>query len=264
MTEAALEVRDLTVRRQGRALLEGVSLAVPARSMVGVLGPNGAGKTTLLSALAGFIRPSAGSVRVLGRDLSGLSFSELRALRERVGLLPQLSEVNELMPLSAREVVEIGRVGRAGPGRRLGSRDRAMVDHALEVFGLRGLSDRPYPRLSGGERRKVQLARVFAQEPELLLLDEPMSNLDAGWQDALRRELQGWWELSGLSMVMVTHELHHLPPSCKRLALLSLGRVIASGPPAKVLDPELLSSAYGRGVKIAERDGRTYLLGAGP
>lgn len=263
MTDPAIQVADLTVVRRGRAALDKVSIIVPAGSILGVLGPNGAGKTTLISALAGFLKPTRGSVRILGQDLARLSAALLRALRQKIGLLPQLSEVNELMPLTAREVVAIGRAGRAGLGKRLSSKDHELIENALTVFGLAPLADRAYPRLSGGERRKVQLARVFAQEPELLLLDEPMANLDAAWQDSLRRELQAWWELGNITVVMISHELHHLPEACQNIALMSEGRVIAMGPPEQALDPALLAEAYGRGVKLAEHDGRAYLLGAG-
>jgi len=186
---------------------------------------------------------------------------ELVALRRRIGLLPQLSEINALAPLTVRDVVAIGRAGLAGLGQRLSASDREAVDSALSAFGLEPLAERLYSRVSGGEQRKAQLARVFAQGPELLLLDEPMANLDFSWQERLRREIAEVWERTGMTIIMVTHESHHLPEPCNLAALVSAGRLIAAGPSDQTLRPETLVRAYGPGLQVFQSQGRTYTLG---
>ncbi len=257
----AISLSGVTLRRRGRAVLAGVDLDVPAGMIMGVIGPNGAGKSTLLSALCGFLAADEGEIRVLGTDLGRARAHEKRALRRRIGLLPQLCEVNALMPLTAREVVEIGRAGRVGLGRGLGRADHAAVSNALERFGLAGLAGRPYQTLSGGEQRKTQLARVFAQEPELMLLDEPMASLDLAWIEALRRQIENIWQELGATIVMVTHETHHLPAATARVALMGGGRVVAQGATEELLREDALALAYGPGVRVIQQEGRVYTLG---
>jgi ABC-type cobalamin/Fe3+-siderophores transport system ATPase subunit len=259
--DRAVSLRGVTVRRRGRVVLADVSLEVNPGTIVGVIGPNGAGKSTLIEALCGFLNADEGEVRVLGLDLRRAGAREKRSLRRRIGLLPQLCEVNALMPLTAREVVEIGRAGRAGLGRRLGSADHEAVSGALTRFGLMELAGRPYHSLSGGEQRKTQLARVFAQEPELMLLDEPMASLDLAWIEALRKQIESVWKELGATIIMVTHETHHLPAAAARVALLGGGRVLAEGAPAELLQEDTLARGYGPGVRVMHKDGRVYTLG---
>jgi ABC-type cobalamin/Fe3+-siderophores transport system ATPase subunit len=262
-SDSALELVEASVRRGRRLVLDRISLATPRGVIMGVIGPNGAGKSTLLSAACGLLRPAAGTVRVLGQDLARAGGGELAKLRRRIGLLPQLSQVNELSPLSAREVVEIGRVGLTGLGRRLRPLDREAVDRAMAMFELGPLARVPYQRLSGGERRKTHLARVFAQGPELLLLDEPMSNLDMSWIESLRCEIERVWKELGATVIMVAHETHHLPGATSLIAVLGHGRLLGLGPPEQVLEERLLSQAYGAGAKVMTSAGRTYIMGAG-
>jgi len=260
--DLAVELRGLTVKRGAKTILADVDLTVARGAIMGVLGPNGAGKTTLLSAICGFSRPTSGRTVALGKDLASIGSADLAGLRRRIALLPQLSEVNELSPLSTREVVEIGRAGRVGLGRRLTAADHEAVDQALEAFGLEGLAHRPYQRLSGGEQRKTHLARVLAQRPELMLLDEPMANLDLNWLERLRHEIELVWRRTGATVIMVAHETHHFPDACHRIALMNQGRVVAEGAPAEVLTQDALAPVYGAGVQLMDRDGRVYLAGA--
>jgi ABC-type cobalamin/Fe3+-siderophores transport system ATPase subunit len=260
-TDLVVEAHDLLVRRGNRTVINGLSLSLPRGVIMGLIGPNGAGKTSLVSAICGFVKPAAGTISVLGADMGKISSSALSRLRRRIGLLPQLSEINELAPLTVRDVVSIGRASLCGPGRRLAPADREAVSDALSVFGLLDLADKIYHQLSGGEKRKVHLARAFAQGPELLLLDEPMANLDVTWQERLRQEIDRLWARTGMTIIMVAHETHHLPESCTRIALLSQGQVIADGTPEQVLQNAILTKAYGPGIKVLQHLGRTYSLG---
>jgi ABC-type cobalamin/Fe3+-siderophores transport system ATPase subunit len=255
-------LEGVTVKRRGITVLRDADLHVPPGIVMGIIGPNGAGKTTLISVVNGFVKPVAGKVRVLGEDPNALGMAGLRKLRRRTALLPQFSEINQLAPLSVREVVEIGRAGMRQFGGPSKKRDRKIVEEALDVFGLTEMKGRPYRRLSGGEQRKVHLARVFAQEPEIMLLDEPMASLDVTWQERLRKEIQQMWERTGMTTVIITHETHHLPDACKSITVLSGGSVMASGPPEEILDREVLARAYGNEVRVLEQQGRTYTLGA--
>jgi ABC-type Mn2+/Zn2+ transport system ATPase subunit len=229
-------------------------MSVDRGALYGIVGPNGAGKSTLLRAIAGLERVDRGVVRVTdGRD------------RSRVGLLFQHHDFVPEMPFTVSDVVSFGRTGRVGFGPVRSASDRRKVGDALDMLQLAEMADRLYRELSGGERQKVQLARLVAQQAELLLLDEPAAGLDLDWQERLTVLVSELHRTTGAAIVMVTHEVHHLPAGCDTVLLLRLGREVASGPPAQVFTPELLSELYGCRMEVSERAGRYFAhsLGSG-
>ena len=264
MNEDAILLEALCVRKGGAALLDDVTARVGRGELVGVLGPNGAGKTTLLRVMTGFEREVAGRAEVLGEPVPRLRGARLARLRSRIGYAPQLHGETPSVPIRLREVVAMGRSGRRGLLRRLTAEDSRVVDECLERLGLSTLADRPYAQLSGGERRKAHLARALAQEPELLLLDEPTSNLDPRWQNDLSQLIESLWQELRLTVVFVTHTAEFLPPSTSRVLLLADGRLHGDGGPDEVLRPATLAAAFGAPVDVVRRGGRRYLLmGAG-
>ncbi|MCS7216100.1 MAG: metal ABC transporter ATP-binding protein [Candidatus Bipolaricaulota bacterium] len=246
----ALVVRDLRVLRHGRPALEGVSFTLARGERLAVVGPNGAGKTTLLLALAGLVRPQAGEVRVFGAPPG-------RHLC--LAYLPQRPAVEWNFPATVLDVALMGRVGHAGLFRRLTARDRAKAWEALERVGLAALAHRPIRELSGGEQQRLFLARALAQEAALLLLDEPLTGLDAPAQEGILALLA---ELArgGITAVVALHELdlvaQHFP-----LALLLRVRPLAWGPPARAFTPEALRAAYGTALHLLPVPEGTLALG---
>lgn len=190
MSNTVLEVRRLLVRRGGRNILQVENLTVQSGQVVAVLGPNGAGKSTLLKCLLGFVRPTAGGVRVLGSRIAPHRGVSLARLRCRVGYVPQVLAAHSETPLCVREVVAIGRSGIAGLFRRLRGSDWEIVDSWLERLGLADLSRRAYSALSGGEQRKTLIAKAMVQQPEILILDEPTANLDLFWREQIVATLE--------------------------------------------------------------------------
>ena len=259
-SEDAISLEAASVRKGGAALLDEVSFRIGRGELVGVLGPNGAGKTTLLRVLTGFERNVTGDVRVLGERAPRLRGGGLARLRVRIGYAPQLHGETPSVPIRLREVVTMGRSGRRGLARRLTGEDSRIVEECLDRLGLTSLAERPYAQLSGGERRKAHLARALAQEPELLLLDEPTSNLDPRWQDELSRLIESLWLEFRPTVVFVTHTAELLPPSTSRVLLLADGRLHGDGSPDEILRPNTLSAAFGAPVDVVRRGGRRYLL----
>ncbi|HEY8369936.1 MAG TPA: ABC transporter ATP-binding protein [Thermodesulfobacteriota bacterium] len=220
-------------------VLDGVSLDVREGEALGLVGPNAAGKTTVLRLATGFVRPTAGTVRLFGRPVA--EWSRREAAR-RVALVPQ--EVPIGLPFRAGEVVLMGRAPHLSGLGFEGEADIAAAAAAMARAGVRHLADRPVDALSGGERRRVLLARALAQGARLLLLDEPASHLDLGHQHAvvdLVRDLAA----EGVAVVAVWHDLTLAAAASDRLALLSGGRIAAVGSPEAVLTPEIVSAAYG-------------------
>jgi iron complex transport system ATP-binding protein len=239
-----LEVRGLTVAYRGRVVLDGVNLVVRAGELVGLIGPNAAGKSTLLRAVAGTV-PYTGRITVCGRNQRELSRTELARL---VAVVPQTPSLPPLFTVA--EVVMLGRtpylnwLGWERP------QDWAAVGRALELTELEALADRPVGQLSGGERQRAVIARALAQEPKILLLDEPLNNLDIAHQVRVIRLVRRLTREQGLAAVLTAHDLTLVAQAADRVILLDRGRVVAEGPPAAVVDRNIIKEVYGTDVTV--------------
>ncbi len=243
-----VECRGVCVDRGGVQVVTDVDLVVEPGDWVAVVGPNGAGKTSLLHAVAGLI-PATGSVRVGGLDPA-------RASRRRtarvVALMPQRPVVPE--GTSVREMVALGRTPHL---RRFGtetSADRDAVERTLHRLELIDLADRPAVGLSGGELQRVVLGRALAQQPQLLLLDEPTSSLDIGHQQSVLDLVNRMRLQDELTVIAAMHDLTLAGQYGRRVLLLHQGRVVADASPAEVLRPARLSEVYGARVEVLQRD----------
>ena len=233
--EYALEVRDLWAAYPGQEpAIEAIDLKVPVGEIVGLIGPNGAGKSTLFKTILGLMKPLRGEVLAFGRPVA--------QGRADIAYMPQVEEVDWEFPVSVRDVVLMGRYRRMLPFQRWSKADRLAADEALERVGLGGFGRRQVGRLSGGQRRRVLMARAIARGGRLLLLDEPFAGLDAGVQHDLIALLD---ELAkeGRSILLATHDLSCVANSCDEAACLNR-RLIASGPPAQVLTEAVLSETF--------------------
>jgi len=263
MKGPVIEVRWLTVRVGGRNILQVEHLTIGSGEVVVVLGPNGAGKSTLLKCLLGFSRPTSGEVQVLGYSLSPRARRPLSQLRRRVGYVPQVLAAHSETPLTVREVVAIGRTGIAGLFHRLARNDWEIIDMWLERLGLSDLSRRAYASLSGGEQRKTLIAKAMVQEPEILLLDEPTANLDLFWREQIVETLEQLYAETGLTILLVCHELEVIPQCSRRLLVLRDGKVIADGRPQDILTRPLVENLYGSRLTLVKADGRYAAVPAG-
>ncbi|MEV7279532.1 heme ABC transporter ATP-binding protein [Streptomyces sp. NPDC093111] len=236
------EAVGLRVARGRRAVLDGVDVAVRAGEVLALVGPNGAGKSTLLAALAGDLAPAGGEVRIAGRPAGAWTAAEL-ALRRAV--LPQDAAL--AFPFPVAEVVRMGRAPWAGTVRE--AEDGAAVAEALALTETAEFAGRPFPALSGGERARVALARVLAQRAGLLLLDEPTAALDLRHQELVLRVCRER-AAAGDAVVVVLHDLGLAAAHADRVAVLHEARVVAAGPPVRVLGGELLSRVYRQPVEV--------------
>jgi iron complex transport system ATP-binding protein len=236
---ALVEVRSASFSYGEQIALQGVSFAAAAGELVGLLGPNGAGKSTLVRLVAGLAAPSSGTVRLAGLDPAT---APRRAVARVAALVPQ--EPRVAWPFTVREAVMMGRAPRQGLLALASPFDKGAVDGALEACDLVHLAGRRLDALSGGERRRVFFARALAQEPRVLLLDEPTAFLDLAHQVAAMRMAEVAAR-AGLCVVAVLHDLNLAAASCDRLVVLSRGRVVAEGRPAEVLTAERVREVWG-------------------
>ncbi|WP_419166393.1 ABC transporter ATP-binding protein [Candidatus Palauibacter sp.] len=228
------------------AAVRDVTLELREAAFTAIIGPNGAGKSTLVRLLGGILAPTAGSVRLDDRSLPEWS---RRALARRVAVVSQ-DAPPEALRISLRAYVELGRNPYVSPWAALGARDREVTDRVLAWADLDRLASRPLAQLSGGERQRAKLARALAQEPGVLVLDEPSAHLDfrhALWVfDALRARVRD----EALTVICITHDMQLASRYADRLILLSRGRVVGAGRPGEVLLSPALGEAYGCDVSV--------------
>ena len=247
---AVLELSDATVRYAGAApeappAMEGVSLAVHAGESVALVGPNGAGKTTLLRALLGQVPCVSGRALALGRDARSWPRD---ALARMVGVVTQREE--PAFPLTVREAVEMGRYPHLGAWRAPGSADRAAVERAMRRADVAALGERWVDTLSGGEWQRVRIARALAQEPRVLVLDEPTASLDLSHEMQLFELVLDLVRRDGLAALVVSHHINVAARFADRLVLLSRGHIVADGPSEAVLEPARLAEVFGWPVAV--------------
>ena len=230
---------NVTVRIGSRVILDGASAAISDGRKVGLIGRNGAGKTTLLRTLAGLRAPAAGAIDLLGRPLASLALRELARLR---GVLPQ--DDSDAFPATVLETVLVGRHPHLSRWQWEGEDDIRIAREALTATDMADTEARDVRTLSGGERRRVALAALLAQQPRLFLLDEPSSHLDLSHQLALLDRLVAAVRAEGKALLMVVHDVNLALRYCDHALLLSGGETFA-GPAPALLTPERLSALYG-------------------
>jgi iron complex transport system ATP-binding protein len=231
----------------GPLLIRGVSFELGGGELVGLCGPNGSGKTTLLRLLSGRLAPGSGRATLAGREVCRLARSEVARL---VGVVAQQGEAGGgAFPFSAGEVVLMGRAARLR-GLFENDEDLRVAAEAMVLTETAGLAQRPFHELSGGERQRVAIARALAQEPRVLLLDEPAAFLDLRHQVGVCSLLSRLAAERGLAVLAVFHDLNLAAQFCQRLVLLSAGRLYAAGPCPEVLTPAVLSAVYGTPVAV--------------
>jgi len=249
---SVIRASEVIVDLDGRRVLDDISLDVRPGEVLALVGPNGAGKSTLLSVLSGERQPASGHVVLDERELSRYSALEL-ARRRAV-----LTQENSLsFPFRVLEVVQMGR----SPWTRTAeiARDSGAVNDAAARADIAHLAARRFTELSGGERARVSLARVLAQETEFVFLDEPTAALDLRHQEDVRRIARDLAD-AGRAVVVVVHDLSFAGAIADRIALLGAGRLIALGAPAEVLTAEAISTVYELPVDVVELDGRPVII----
>ena len=249
-----IEARNLSFSYSLLPAVVDVSLSLPRGAMGALIGANGSGKSTLIRLLAGLIEPASGEVLF---DGTKLSIVERRARAKRIAYVPQ--STSNVFPFTALEVVLTGRSPYSGRFRFESSRDEQIALGALEALDAAHLADRHVTELSGGERQLVTVARALAQEPELMLLDEPASALDLKHRTQLMRALRKLRKELGITILTITHDLMLLDTTFDRIFAMKCGSLVASGSPEEVLNEQVLGEVYDAPVRTIRREGRTFI-----
>jgi iron complex transport system ATP-binding protein len=248
MSAVSIKKLGYAYGKNEKSVLENLDLEIPTGSVSAILGPNGSGKTTFLHLILGLLVPSAGEIRIFGKNRIG---HEEKKIKQIIGIVSQ----TEILPfgLSLMEYVLLGRAPFLHLFRMPGQRDRDIAWEALETVGLTALAHRPVPSLSGGERQLGAIARALAQTPALLLLDEPTSHLDLANS---RRLLKLMKRISGeeRTVVFTTHDPNAAASVADHVILFGRTHLVAAGRPAQVLNGNLLSETYGEPVEVVQTE----------
>jgi ABC-type Mn2+/Zn2+ transport system ATPase subunit len=255
MASPVIELDSISVTKSNCTLLDSVSLRVFSNEFVGIIGPNGAGKTSLLNVIAGFERFN-GMLRLFDRVET---WNRTRGTRMRIGYVPQSFEIDPAFPILALEAVLTGVCGRVGLFRTPGENDRRRAMELMEMMRVDHLARRPLGHLSGGERQKISLARAIIQRPEILLLDEPTSNLDIAVQTEVLNLIADIYERESMAILFVTHDFSIFPKCMKRAVLMNHGQVVFAGGVDDALTGPMLSRLFDFPLETFERNGRRFV-----
>jgi iron complex transport system ATP-binding protein len=260
---AAIELRGVSVQREGVPVLRGIDWRVETADRWVILGPNGSGKTTLLQVAGARLWPTAGTVDVLGARLGAV---DVRTLRPRVAFVSG-AVTRQLRPdLVARDVVASGRYGALETWwNRYTEEDWEKADRLLALGGVSHLGDRPFGVISEGERQQVLLARALMGDPALLLLDEPFAGLDLGARERLLTRLAVLaTERNNLPIVLATHHCEEIPPGFSHSGLVAGGELVAAGALSDVVTSDGVSACFGVEVTVGCTDGRWWSRAVAP
>ncbi|MHB8481795.1 MAG: metal ABC transporter ATP-binding protein [Nitrospiria bacterium] len=235
--------------------LKELSLEVKEGEFIGVIGPNGSGKTTFLRAILGLILPRSGHLHILDCDCKKLQCHH----RAKIGYVPQKDNVDPHFPITVFETVLMGRYSSLGLFKRPGERDFEIVMKSLENVSMASFKDTPLGNLSGGQQRRVFIARALTQLPQMLLLDEPTTGIDSPTSHTIIELIRRLHKELHLTIIFVTHEINTISPYIDRLVLLNKN-LIAVGKPKEVLVNETLAKVYGKEVMILERERGAYVI----
>ncbi len=243
-----LQVRELAFEYvPGRPVLRGVNLEVGTGRLLCLLGPNGSGKTTVLRCMLGLLRPAAGRVLLAGRDVADYSDRQLARVMAYVPQFPASA-----FAFTVRQIVMMGRYAHMGPLGLARAIDRGVVQQAMIMTETADLAGRTLEALSGGEAQRVMIARALAQQPKVLLLDEPTSHLDIKHQLGIYRMLVRLAHEWPMAVVCVSHDVNLAGRFADELVLLRDGEVVAAGRPGEVIRPDVLRRTYSVEVRLVD------------
>jgi zinc/manganese transport system ATP-binding protein len=224
-------------------VIRDVCLKVKPSEFIAIIGPNGAGKTTLLETINGLLQYTSGRGFVFGKMIS----KHRTEIRKKIGYVLQNFEIDPLAPFLCKDIVMSGRSGKIGMFRFANKEDWKEVWYSMSLVGMIDFAQRPIGKLSGGEFQKILIARALAQDPEILLLDEPFSNLDFSSRKQIEILLNRIHEKGKITTVMVSHDLSFVPSKCKRIIVMDKGKIIMDGKKDRILTSETLDKIFHNG-----------------
>jgi len=248
MNETIIELKNINTIYEGEKIpvIKDISLSIKTGEFVSIIGPNGAGKTTLLETINGLLDYTGGKGYVYGKEIK----KNKNHIRKNIGFLIQNFEIDPLAPFLCKDVVMMGRNGKTGLLRFHNKKDWDKVWYSMGLVGMIDFANRPIGKLSGGEFQKILMARVLTQQPNIFLLDEPLSNLDYSSRHQIETLLNRLHEKHNLTILMVSHDLSFIPDRCKRIIVLDKGKIVMDGAKKNIMESDEIKYIFNKkGVK---------------
>lgn len=237
-----IELKNIVTIYEGENIpvIENINLTVKMGEFISIIGPNGAGKTTLLETINGLLAYSSGEGFIFGEKIP----DHKNSIRKEIGYVIQNFELDPLAPFLCKDIVMSGRTGKIGLFRFSSKRDWDTVWESMGLVGMIDFANRPIGKLSGGEFQKILVARSLSQQPKLLMLDEPFSNLDISSRRQMEILLNRIHEKQNMTIVMVSHDLSFVPSRCKRVIVLDKGKIIMDGAKNRILKSDVIENIF--------------------
>ncbi len=236
-------------------LLKDFDISINEGEFVGIIGPNGAGKSTILKILSGFLKKKSGEINIAGKNIAEYADFERAKI---IGTVPQ--NIFSSMPYTVKEIVEMGRYSKLSKFSTLSKEDKMQINLSLTDMDIMHLSESIFNNLSGGEKQRTIIAAALAQEPRVLLLDEPTSQLDMGHAVSLMKKLKQLQKNKNLSIVIVSHDIQLLANFVERIILIDDGEVIIDGKPKDILQQELIAEIYNCPIEIIKLENDKFVI----
>lgn len=240
--ENIIELQKIETIYEGEKIpvIHDVNLTIEPGDFISIIGPNGAGKTTLLETINGLLSYTAGKGFVFGKEIN----THKSEIRKETGYVLQNFEIDPLSPFLCKDIVMSGRTGKIGTFKFTTKMDWDKVWYSMGLVGMIDFANRPVGKLSGGEFQKILIARALAQQPKILLLDEPFSNLDYAARMQIETLLNRMHERHGITIVMVSHDLSFVPERCKRIIVMDNGQIVMDGKKKDILKSEIIHKIF--------------------
>ncbi|GAB1401765.1 ABC transporter ATP-binding protein [Elusimicrobiota bacterium] len=232
-----VSIKNLTVIKNNLTLLKNINAEIEYGDCIAVVGLNGAGKTTFLKTINGLTPYCEGKIQITGKNLNN-------EIKRKIGYIPQNNTFDSLMPVSVREVISIGLTAQFGIFKKFTNFDKKIVEDIAKGLNIFNLIDKPIGQLSGGETQKVSIARVLAQNPDLILMDEPLSNLDKKTQTDILNLIDFIYHEQSITMLIVVHNLSQIPKCCNKAILISDGTIVDYGKKESVFENKQFRGLY--------------------
>ena len=250
MDNKYISIENLTIKHSGKMVLDNINLDIAKGEFVAILGPNGSGKSTLLQAILGFIKPDSGDIKIGGVRVSRGN--------PKIGYSPQAKPFDTDIPITGRDYVELGLLDNSFNIFKKTKNKKQIVEKTLEDFDAKLLGDKKLGKMSGGEQQRISLAQALVSEPHLLLLDEPLANLDLSYQSEILQRLSKEHQEHRHTILLVAHDINPLLPFIDNVIYLANTHA-QIGKPHEVITEEVLSNLYSLPVKVFDVDGRIFV-----
>lgn len=247
MNKNIIELQNINTIYEGEKtpVIKDITLSVNSGEFICIIGPNGAGKTTLLETINGLLSYTSGKGFVFGKEI----MKNKTFIRKNTGFLIQNFEIDPLAPFLCKDVVMMGLTGKTGLFRFHSKKDWEKVWYSMGLVGMIDFANRPVGKLSGGEFQKILMARVLVQQPKILLLDEPLSNLDYSSRHQIEMLLNRLHEKYNLTVLMVSHDLSFIPEGCNRILVINKGKILMDGAKEDILQSDAVKNILKNGGK---------------